>query len=375
MPATKLVLLIVPSVYPHGFGFAVGVRRYEREHEPWRLQTVRAEPQKIAALKHMKHIDGAIGFLPTMALDRAVARLQVPAVNMSARLYSSELPRVFFDNVAAGRMAAEHLLELRLQHFAYTGLPEHYFSSERGAGFAARLAEAGREVHMHEFTGERRRLAWLRKLPRPIGILACNDGEAVCTAEACEQLGMNIPDDVALVGVDNSDLICAMGPVPITSIDSEGQTVGYHAAELLDRLMSGAAPPVAPVLVPARRLVVRASTHAVFHGDALVAKAAHIIREQACTGIRVGELVAALDVSRRTLEEKMKAALGRSPHEEIRRVQFERVKDLLIDTDLKIAEVAKRTGFGNARRMAEEFAAVVGMSPKAFRAQHATWLR
>jgi LacI family transcriptional regulator len=206
-------------------------------------------------------------------------------------------------------------------------------------------------------------------LPKPVGVMACRDDQGLRLLDACRRAGVLVPDQVAVLGVDNDDIQCHMATPPLTSIDLNPEHVGYEAAALLERLMDAKPPPAGPVLLPPRAVVMRQSTDVVAVDDPEIAAALQYIRRHACDGLRVAELLARLPLSPSVLERRFRALLGRSPKAEISRVQLERARQLLAETDLPLDAVAEKAGLRDARYLCDVFARKTGMTPGAYRKQ------
>jgi LacI family transcriptional regulator len=172
---------------------------------------------------------------------------------------------------------------------------------------------------------------------------------------------------LAVVGADNTQLLCDFGPVPLTSVDTAGFQVGWRAAEVIHRWLETGDAPTGDTLVPPAGVVERQSTDVVPGSDPLIADAIRYIRAYARHGVTVEEVAARFAMSRRTLERHVRDVLGSSPHEEIRRVRFQLAKRLLLDEELILAEVSRRSGFGNAKHFAREFKAAFGLTPGEYR--------
>ncbi len=362
------VLLMLWTKHEFARRAARGAGQYAREHGSW--QPVLVRPNAAVLDKPLAGIAappaGVIGFFGGAPVQEAIAARGLPAVNVSARLEESPIVRVIADNRAAGRLAAEHLLDVGFRRLAFVG-GATWFSRERCAGFVEAAETAGAEVHT--FNDPRRpdlggRLARLRP---PVGVLGDTDQSALLVQRAVLATGRRVPEDVAVVGVDNTDVLCDLAPVPLSSVDTSGERTGYRAAEVLDALLRGEPRPAGPVRVAPERLVVRASSGAVAVEDPFLRKALRTIRERACEGVTVEEVVRAAGGSRRALERQMKRRLGRTPHQEIRRVQFERARELLAESRLKLSIVARRSGFGDPRHFLRAFREAFGMTPGEFR--------
>ena len=291
---------------------------------------------------------------------------------------------VCMDDVAAGVMAAEHLIECRLESFADYGVVENspIHSIRRHRGFADALARKGytcagcpvlfprdvlpkTEVQEHWLP----LIAWLRALPKPVGILAIDDAFAHDLAAACQHADLGVPEHVAIIGVNNDDLLCVSAATPLSSVDPDFTRMGYGAARMLDRLLHGEKLDEADrhIVLPPVRVVRRQSTDVLAVDDPDVADAVRYIREHACDPCSVHDVHHQVSVSRRRLERLFARKLGYSPATEIVRVQIETAKQLLSRPEIKMAEVSHRCGFGNPPSFTRAFTRVVGVTPSAYR--------
>jgi LacI family transcriptional regulator len=207
---------------------------------------------------------------------------------------------------------------------------------------------------------------WLRTLPRPVGLLAGNDLRAREVLDACQLAKLHSPEDVAVLGVNDDEIICEMANPPLSSVMHNGRRIGYEAAAMLHRLMQGKKV-LTDVVVDPLGVKSRQSTDLLAIDDPEVAAAVRFIRENACKGIRVDDVLDHVPLSRRSLEKRFRQSLGRLPHAEIRRVQIERVKELLVSSDYKLERIAEITGFSTAQYLAGLFHRVVKMTPGAWR--------
>jgi LacI family transcriptional regulator len=306
---------------------------------------------------------GVIALVRTPELMRQLLDSNLPCVNVSGRLAHSRLPYVTPDQEAVGAMAAAHLLERRYRNFIYVGDRSEEFSRERGEGFSATLAKAGCSCEGLEL---RELPAALERTPKPLAIMTYLDDLAPAVMSACRTAGLEIPSEVAIVGVNNDEVFCELTHVPLSSVDPNAQRVGREAAALLDRILGGDCHP-SELRVPPRGVVVRSSSDYFALEDADLAKAVHFIQQHACDPMTVNDILPHTSVSRRTLEYRFRDQFGRSLHDEIRRVQLERAKQLLVNTDLTIASVGERSGFAYANRFSALFRDAVGMPPGEYR--------
>lgn len=358
-----------------------GIKRFSESKPNWVFTPIAPEPEALTALKRLKH-DGLIAHVFDRELAIALTRFRKPVVNVSGVLPNLKFPRVAVDHVRVGRMAADHLLDLGLRNFAFVGYDDHDFSKGRESGFCDTINRVGFTVaSYHEQQAILRRdptglwtwsnslLKWLHGLPHPVGILASHDIQGIQVSEACRWLGLRVPDDVAIVGVDNDDLLCELARPSLSSVELAADQIGYEAASLLNRMLAGSPPPVKPTLIPPVRVVARQSSDVLFVEDSDVKQAVRFIRTNAHRQLRVQEVLDEVRVSRRSLERRFRGILQRGISEEIRRVHLDKAKSLLTETALSVAEVAAQSGFLDTRHLSVTFRKEVGLPPLSYRRQ------
>ncbi|HSH93079.1 MAG TPA: DNA-binding transcriptional regulator [Roseimicrobium sp.] len=380
MPGTTQprVALLVETSNAYARGLLHGVVAYMREHRPWSIHLAEhgRGDQPPGWLKSWKG-DGIIARIENPAIAAALARLKLPIVDVSAARLLPALPWFETDDAAIARLAAEHLLERGFKNFAYCGDARFNWSNWRLEHFAATLKAAGRgcEVFMPprprspDDEGQVNEIAdWLVTLPKPLGVMACYDLRGQQVLDACRRRGIAVPDEVAVVGVDNDELLCDLSEPPLSSVIPNTHRTGYEAAALLDQLMAGKKPKPAASLIPPLGVAVRQSTDVLAIDDPNIVKAVRFIRQHACEGINVKDVLRAVPHSRRLLESRFKKLIGRTPHEEIIRVQLNRVKELLTETDLSLEDISERTGFAHVEYLSVVFKKKVGLPPSRYRA-------
>ena len=265
---------------------------------------------------------------------------------------------------------------------SFRGTPygEHRYQDERSDRFARAIGERGFscDVYRHPaakaltWDEEQRHIAaWLERLPKPVAVMTCHDDRGHQVLDACLRVGLTVPDEVAILGVDNDPFLCNLSTPQLSSIDVNPERIGYEAAALLDRLMKGRRPPRRPLLFPPRGLVLRQSTDVTAVGDAHVAQAARLIRDHAHAAVGIEELLAKVPVSRSALFRRFKEHLGRSPKEEMTRVRIERARELLRHSTLSVGAVAERAGYTEAKHFIVIFRRATGLTPLRYRKQSA----
>lgn len=377
------VLLFVETSREFGRGLLHGIAKYSRLHGPWRVyRWTGALDSSLPEWKHLK-IAGAI--VRDVGVVEGLAHSGIPVIFAQHNRESySPFPAIITESQAIGCMAAEHFLDRGFQHFAYCGFDEFAWSLGRGQHFAQRLAQAGFGVDVYRppahaghrpvrnDRNEQNSIAeWLRLLPKPVAVMCCNDDRALQVVEACKQVDFEVPDRVAVLGVDNDVLVCDLADPPISSIALNTEGAGYEAARLLDRLMKGESMAGQRIGVSPTHIVTRMSTDVLAVSDPDVSAALQFIRRNPNRLIQVNDVVEATNVSRRVLEKRFKAILRRSVHQEIRRVRVGHIVQLLIGTDMSITEIATHGGFDGVEHIARYFRKETGMSLRDYRKKHA----
>jgi LacI family transcriptional regulator len=275
------------------------------------------------------------------------------------------------DNEAVGHAAAEHLAMPGRIGFGFIGPPSGFALTRRRAFEAGVKAACDRPVRwIAAGVGQDRLTAWLTRLPRPASILAANDEAGLRVLEAAHVAGLSVPADVAVLGVDNDELLCGLNEPGLSSIAVPAQRVGQEAAELLDRLIRGQAHGRPQLLLPPGPVVKRLSTDGTHVGSPLVQRALAYLQEHAAEPIGIQQAVHALGCSRRTLEQAMKAAIGRTPGQELTRLRLERAKALLVSTSQGLEKIARRCGYAGAVRLSVAFRRETGQTPGSYRLVH-----
>ncbi|MBN1589056.1 MAG: DNA-binding transcriptional regulator [Pirellulales bacterium] len=382
----KHVALAFPLAVPYLALFMRGVTDYAREHGAWTFTVSPALggsfPETMAMpIRSLRDWpgDGVIGVITTKEEIKESKRLGIPVVNLAGTLRDCELPRVMVDHYAIGQLAADHLLECGLRRFVYLGLKGVWYSDQRRDGFARQIEEAGGELQIYE-TDRRTNpdASWQSGLDEishcldgivpPVGIMAVHDSRARLLVGECLRLGLAVPNDVAIIGVDNDDVVCEFCQPPLSSVSRSGYRVGYEAATLLDRLMAGEPPPDEDLLVPPDGVVKRASTDVIAIYDPHVATAVRYIQDHLGEAFGVEKLLRLLPISRRRLENLFRECVGRTPYDYLCYARVNRAKELLAGREkVSIAEVADRCGFPNSQRFRLVFTRITGKTPTAFR--------
>jgi LacI family transcriptional regulator len=373
---TPHVALVIETSLASGRDILRGIARYVHECGPW---SIYHEPRSLeeSAPRWLRNWDGdgIIARFQNTRIAKAIVSTGIPAVDVLGVVRRPELPLAHVDNAAIARLAAAHLLERGFRRFAFCGVDGINWSDERRDAFGRAVALAGGECIVYQPHGgratwedEQDRLAsWVRSLPHPCGVMACNDPRGQKVLEACRRSGVRVPDEVAVVGVDNDEPICAIADPTLSSVVADHEGVGYQAAALLDQVRAGKVGAGMAVYVPPVGVVTRRSSDVLALADREVAAAIGFIREHACLGLGVDEVCQKLVLSRSTLQRRFRHLLGHTIHDEIVRVRLNRAQELLAETDMPIATIAVRCGFGCQEYLGAVFRARLGQTPASYR--------
>ena len=379
MPKIPKVILLIETSRAYGRGLLQGIAKYARLHGPWVFYN---EPGGLATvMPKMKHwnADGII-----MRQSRRVSVALKSGAPFIISSHQQEPPKdtpfITTDDVKIGRMAAEYLLDRGFQYFAFCGFDDIYWSRNRCKNFSKRIAESGFETHIYKQPKSRTKRLWeneqvtmadwLKSLPKPVGVMTCNDDRSHHVSEACKTAGLGIPEQVAILGVDNDELACELSDSPLSSVALNVQKGGYEAAELLDKLMAGEKPKKQTIIIEPTHIVTRRSTDILAIEDHEVAEAVSFICRHSKEPIQVNDVVNEIALSRRVLERRFRKVLNRSVLGEIRRVRIEQVARMLVETNLPISRIASALGYYSVENIGRYFRREKGMSPLAYRKQY-----
>ncbi len=381
------VALLIETSRGYGRGMLRGVIRYARLHGPWALHVMPGDLAQTLPMMRQWGGSGIIARIETPEIARMILRSRLPTVALDlsdAQLAPSHplhrLCEVRMNSGAVGCLAAEHLLERGFSQYAYVGaIGGENWCRWRRESFCERLAQSGFGCHVYKPPQERRaqdwgreskRLArWLRDLPKPIGLMAANDIRGRQVLDLCMENALRVPDDIAVVSVDDDELLCELCDPPLSSIQVNTDLGGYQTAAMLDRLMRRRIRSRKLILVDPIRVVERRSTRTNRLGDAEVAAAVEFIRDSAGRPAQVSDVVRSVGISRRALELRFQRTLGRSILDEIHRFRFDRAKALLEETDQPARRIAEECGFGSESYFGKVFRRTFGMTVRQYRAK------
>lgn len=366
-------------------GLLRGIASYAGRHRPWGFwrpaafyqQSSGVAKQSLHELRRYRP-DGVI--MNESDLAEELIRLRIPVIIVPGNGTVSRASRLMCENRKAAVLAADHLIGQGLRSFAFAGVKRAVWSLERCKHFCGRLAQRGFTAQSHlaplvasEVQRSRYEAAmvrWLKSLPKPVGVMACNDDFARLLCELCRIHGLRVPDDVALIGVDNDALICELSTPRLSSVGFATERAGYDAAELLDSLMTGGKGKTADIAVHADPLIVRESTDLLATKDEEVVKALRYIRQNSNYLIQVHDVVEATFLSHRTLHNRFRQSVGHSLVREIHQRRAAHIAELLATTNEPIYRIARSIGYETACHMSRFFRREMNMTPLAYRNRH-----
>lgn len=383
-PALPRVALVVETSTLFGRRVLSGIAQYMRENGRWSVFfTDRAvndfTPSWLAGWQG----DGIISRIASPEIREIVKKRRIPVVDLNEQLAGLGVPQISNDHAAVGRMAAEHLLERGFRQFAFLGHAGYPWSDRREAAFHRAVKTAGFSCRVYSGKASDMRAlregawemevdriaAWADALPKPVGMMACNDFRALQLLSACKLAGIAVPEQAAVIGVGADDVACELADPPLSSVMLNAWRMGYEAAALLDKLMQGGAPPRTNMLIPPLDVSARRSTDVTAIDNPIVARAVRYIHDHAHRGINVEDVVRALCVSRTSLQDHFRRSIQKSIHDVLIEAKVGRVKELLAETTLSIEDTAQRCGFRHPEYMSSIFRQRTGWTPARYRQQ------
>ena len=378
----KSVALLIETSNAYARGLLEGIVEYQRQRDSWSVflpeQERGATPPRW--LRNWNG-DGVIARIETAEIAKSISQLRVPVVDLSSARRVGDIPWVETDDRAIATLAFEHLLERGFRHFAFCGPKgfnwsawrmEHFVSRCQLAGFVCECYQTDSPYAKSPNKGTKQTSleAWLTKLPKPTGLLCAYDIQAQVVLDTCRNLNLPVPEQLAVIGVDNDPLLCDLSHPSLTSVAPDARGAGFHAAQLLDDLMHGRSlSRRTSHLMKPLGIVQRQSTDITAVSNNNIAEAIRFIRDHACDGINVSDVLSHVPLSRRTLESQFLQATGKTPHDMIATIRTDRVQRLLQQSELSLDEIAKHSGYEHTEYMSVVFKKRFGVSPGRYRRQ------
>jgi LacI family transcriptional regulator len=374
-------------------GLMAGISEYIRDKGDRQLIVWPDCSQKSLTFLKQRGCKGAFVSIQTTTKAKELLQIGLPVVAMSTVQNLLTLPFVSANSEQVSKMAGEYLLKKKFAHFAFFGITQARWSAERLEHFSHYLDKSGYQIHVFKekqvpltndlipftrlwintavSTGQHKLIKWLQELPKPVAILASCDIFACHLINVAKEIGLNIPDEIAILGVNNDNAICNICDPPLSSIAFNFKKAGYNAAKLLDKIISGQETMQGQcVEIQPTHVETRGSTDVFAIDDPDIVQAMRYIRQNSNAPLQVEAIANHVYMSKRSLQLKFHKVAGKSIHDEIVQAHFEIAKALLIETNLPIDEIAARSGFHYTSNMRRAFKKITGMLPQKYRQQH-----
>jgi LacI family transcriptional regulator len=375
----KRIILLLETSRAFGRQLITGIAQYSKFNGPWSFYK---EPIDLkSSIPHLTtwKPDGII--MRDSLITKELLKLKIPTIlAIHNSEYPKDLPVIKTDSKSIAKMASTHFIEKGLKNFAFCGFEDYEWSKGRSFYFNQFNNEAGYKTHIYlppdkisknEWEDEQHHVSeWVKSLPKPVGIFACNDDRGQHILEVCKVLNLKVPDDVAVLGVDNDPMICDIGDPPLSSIALNVESAGYQAAKLMDDLINNNRVTNKKIIVTPTHIIQRQSSDILAVDDYEVAKAIQYIKKNAKYKIFVKDVVKSTNISRRTLERRFKNAIRRSIYDEIQHVRIGLISNLLLETDLPISQITSFFDFTDAEHISRYFKKEKGIGLRDFRKLH-----
>ena len=381
MNKRKKVAVVVPW-YGYGRRILLGISRFVHENPWWTIHLVQADSPVLDEDLKVWNPDGIISGVLDTEFGRLEQHYLRPWVSISMQPDDPDIPFVTLDEDAVSRMVADYFFDHKFCNFAFIGNNMHEFSVQRAEAYKYAVEEKGFSCSVYLYCtkiasiskkerqkADKNKAAWLRSLPKPVAVFACNDWEAFQFIQFCRLNGFRVPEDIAVMGVENDELLCNVSTPPLSSVRTPEERIGYDAAVLLEKLLNGKTLSAGEKknFLPPSGLVIRQSSDISQVEDPIVSKSLQFIQEHISEPILVEDIINHVHISRTLLERKFRTELGRTPLAEIRRQRILRAKQYLTDTVMPVADIAESCGFSSDIRLSTVFKEITGMSPSEFR--------
>src|SRR5688572_17614588 len=363
-----------------------GITRYSKNHGPWtfcRMPTYYRETIGMDAIFQWAkewEADGIIGQFYNNEEIKKFTRAKIPVIAQDFKERLTDIPNITGDYRETGKMGAEYFLKKGFKNFAFYGFNNIVWSRERAEGFENRIQEAGFDVHYYEQKESRSMdlwyykpsalSDWLKSLPKPIAIMTCDDNQGHHITEAARHAGIRIPDEVAVLGVDNDEMICDLSDPPLSSIETDSEKGGYEAARLMEQMIEQKTCTGPDIIVKATQVVTRHSTDIFASKDKYIVSALKYIHGNLDKNLKVDQVLKEVPLSRRSLEKRFILTTGYPVYEYIYNQRIEKFTQKLLETDMTIFEIAMELGLSDSKNIARQFKQIKGLTPMEYRKKH-----
>lgn len=383
-----MIRLILLTDFTESFSYHLlkGVLAYSRNHEPWVV--CRMPP----SYKNIYGIEGVIKWAKKWQADAIIGTFNsddnvdlfrqngIIAIAQDYKSRFSNIPNITGGYREAGRMAAEFFINKGFRHFAFCGYRDTIWSQERCEGFYEYIAAQGFGNNFYSYQEQSLDdlwfyeapplLSWLKSLPQPTALMACDDNQGNHITEICKVNNIRVPDKIAILGVDNDEIICNLSDPPLSSISQNIARGGFEAAEMIEHLLNDEDAICKDIIIYPVNIVNRHSTDFYPTTDAYIHTVLKYIHQNLAADITVSDIVKQVPLSRRLLEIRFKQVTQESIHKYIFNLRMERFAQLLLASDAPIAEVAEQVGIDNLKNLSRQFKAIKNVTPNEYRKEH-----
>lgn len=377
------IILLSDFAEEYGKNLLRGIARYSKDNGPWTFCRMPAYYRDtigidgiLAWAKEWK-ADGIIGQFYNNDEVRRFKKANIPLIAQDYKERLQDVPNITGAYKEAGRMAAEYFLKKGFKNFAFYGFKNIVWSRERAEGFKGRVKEAGYDVHLYERMDSHATdlwhykpstlTRWLKSLPKPVALMTCDDNLGNHITEASRQIKIKIPDEIAVLGVDNDEMLCDLSDPPLSSIDLDTEKCGYETARLMHKMIEQGNGEFEDIVVQPTQVVSRMSTDIFASADKYIVDALKYIHENLDKNLKVNQVLKEVPMSRRSLEKRFVMTTGYPVYEYIYNKRIERFTQKLLETDMTIFEIALDLGLSDSKNIARQFKQLKGLTPVAYR--------
>ena len=377
------IILLIDFAESYSKSLLKGISKYSREYGPWifcRMPLFHRETVGIEGILKWAQewgADGVIGQLYNDPDIEKIVKAGIPVIAQDFKERFTEIPNITGAHHEAGVMGADYFLKKGFKNFAFYGFRDIVWSRERAEGFEERLSKAGHSVHYFEHKKARSSelwyykpsslSRWLKSLPKPIALMACDDNQGQHITEACRHSGIRIPEEVAVLGVDNDEMVCELSDPPLSSIGQDAEKGGYDAARLMDHMIRNGMVEFHDILVKPTQVITRHSTDIYATNDNYIASSLKYIHQNIDKNLHVDEVVKQVPLSRRALEKRFQDITGYPIYKYIFNLRIEKFTKKLLETDMTVFEIAMDMGLTDSKNIARQFRQVKGCTPIEYR--------
>lgn len=377
------IILLLDFAEEYSKSLMKGINTYSKEVGPWifcRMPLFHRETVGIDGILKWALEWGADGIIGQLYNDKDIEKVVqagIPVIAQDFKERFAEIPNITGAYHETGQLGADYFLKKGFINFAFYGFSDIVWSRERSEGFEKRIESAGHKVHYFEHKKARSSelwyykpsslSRWLKSLPKPIGLMACDDNQGQHITEACRHVGIRIPEEVAVLGVDNDVMICDLSDPPLSSIALDVEKGGYDAARLLEHLIIHGITDYHDIVVKPMQVITRHSTDIYATNDDHIASSLKFIHQNIDKNLHVDEVVKQVPLSRRALEKRFLEITGYPVYKYIFNLRIEKFTQKLLDTDMSVFEIALDMGLTDSKNIARQFRQVKGCNPSVYR--------